>query len=903
MAIVDVSITSLQDLKLFPQWVCYIADKTPFQPSGVEAKANDPKTWSSYSEVLRARRRDPDFYAGIGFEFVKEQGLTGVDLDKCIDEEGHLSPYAQRIINLLNSYTEYSPSKRGVHILVRGNIPKNIGPDTDGISKIEMYDCKRYFTITGNHLDGTPDTFEDRQEALLALHQEVTEQRRQAREAKRPQEHKVTRAASIGGDTPYGLAALERECQDVATTHEGGRNTRLNTAAYSLGQLVAGNELSRSTVERELYHAAERCGLPPNEIEKALRSGIEAGMKEPRTSPPAESKYYNPGPTANSNGNRGSVYIAPAPPPPDKPFHLTDLGNAERFALRYKDTVRWCEVWKSWMVFNGKCWEQDKTGRADQLAKVIVRSIYAEASKVPIEDADGSKRIAKHAAASESSRAIRAMLDRAKSELPATPDQFNKQLFLLNCENGTLDLRTGELRQHNPHDMLTRCLKTAYKPHAEAPQWLQFVKTIFADDTSLIGFVQTALGMSLSGDIREQCWFLCHGDGNNGKTTLLETPRTIMEDYGLAANIESFLVRKEAQNYDKAEFYGKRMITASEIPPKSRLNEAFMKKITGGEDLRAARKFENEFSFTPECTVWLSVNHRPIVKDTSKGMWRRVRYIPFNVTIPDKEVDTELPRKLLEEAEGILTWLAAGCIKWYAQRRLIVPEVVKEATKEYQNEQNTIARFFAEECDLVSNGKTFTKDLNARYEWWCDQKQEKPDIDALKEALNKKDLHSKRSTGGKWRYEGIQLKPMDGPSPDSSDDSAKSSKQKSDGSDGSDVNEGKYNARDIDNETLPQNMSLPSLPSLSEHERAKKSDGTITQPDELLLTFSRYLRNDAHTGEMEWDVPASGLPSEKVARSEYHRRLIQCVKSADAACIQAAVTIMQEYLAAKGVQA
>lgn len=524
-------------------------------------------------------------------------------------------------------------------------------------------------------------------------------------------------------------------------------------------------------------------------------------------------------------------------------FNCTDLGNAERFATRYRDRVRWCQVWNTWLVFNGKCWEADKSGRVDQLGKATVRAIYQEAadeySKAAKETDDikrkqleqQAKQLSKHAAASESSRAIRAMLDRVKSELPAIPEEFNLHLHLLNCSNGTLDLRTGELRSHQASDMLTRCLKVAYNPLAIAPTWLQFVSAILDNNTSLIDYVQTSLGMSLSGDIKEQCWFLCHGDGNNGKSTLLEIPRTILEDYGLAANIQSFLVRKDEKNYDKAEFYGKRLITSSEIPPKSRLNEAFMKKVTSGTDpLRAERKFEHEFQFTPECTIWLSVNHKPVVKDTSKGMWRRVRYIPFNVTIPDDQVDTDLPKKLLAEAEGILAWLVAGCKQWYEQGRLITPEIVKEATKKYEAEQDTIARFLSEECNITSTGKVFTTDLNARYEYWCDQKQERPDAAALKEALNKQGLRSKRSTGGKWRYEGIELKPIDEPpttptTDGKSDGSSTSPSSKSDGSDGSDIKRSKNNARESYKETLRSFMSLPSLPSLSE---LKSSDGTVT---------------------------------------------------------------------------
>lgn len=525
-------------------------------------------------------------------------------------------------------------------------------------------------------------------------------------------------------------------------------------------------------------------------------------------------------------------------------FNCTDLGNAERFAARYRDTVRWCEVWKCWMIFNGRRWEADHNGTIGQYAKSVVRNIYKEAAAS--DDPDVRARLAKHAIASESARKIRALIDLAKSELPVSHDQFNTHLHLLNCQNGTLDLKTGELRPHNPADMLTRCLEVSYNPSAQAPTWLRFVNRIFGQDQALIRYVQASLGMTLSGDTREQCWYLLHGEGNNGKSTFTEIPRAILEDYGLAADIKSFMMNRDEKNYDRADFYGKRIVTASEIQPGQRLNESFMKKLTSGrtEKLRAERKFENAFEFYPECTVWLSVNHKPVVKDNSKGMWRRVRYIPFNVIIPASEVDTELPAKLLREAEGILAWMVEGCLVWQQSGKLIVPDVVAAATKHYQKEQDAVARFFDEECIFSPAGRTFTGALNARYELWCTQKQEKVDTTALKEALNKQGLHSKRSTGGKWCYEGIELRPMDTQSDGTkstgdgenikSDGNITQFELESDGSDGSDMKVPKVSHESDDRKKKGKTMSLPSLPSLFELESDKNSDGsTITEEKSL----------------------------------------------------------------------
>jgi putative DNA primase/helicase len=806
---------NIDSLKSFPQWVCFTPAKKPVNPqTGYGAKANDASTWASYDQARKRWASDKGQYAGIGYEFRKEQKITGVDLDKCIDEEGNITPWARAIVERLNSYTEYSPSGRGLHIWVQGEIPENIGPDLTGITRIEMYDHERYFTVTGNRLPGTPETIEPRQDELALLYREVMQARKEAKE-------KARQASSNGLDTKYGLKALETERKELAGSPNGTRNAQLNRAAYALGQLVAGNELTRATVEQALTDAARACGLDDREIEKTLASGLEKGMESPRSAPAEQA------PTRNS-------------------YPCTDLGNAERFAARYAKRARWCETWNCWMIFNGKCWEKDRCGRVDQFAKMTTRAIYKEAADES--DDQARAKLAKHASNSESNRSIRAMLDRAKSELPVLPEAFNVQLHLLNCNNGTLDLRNGQLAPHNPDDMLTRCIKIDYNPLATAPQWYAFVASIFAGDTSLIDFVQMGLGMSLSGDIREQCWFLCHGAGSNGKTTLLEIPRAILNDYALAANIDSFQARKgERINNDVAEFYGARFITASENQVGTRLNEAFIKKITGSEPLRARRLHENEFQFMPECTIWLSVNHKPVVKDTSKGMWRRVHYIPFNVTFDDSQIDKDLPKKLLQEAEGILAWLVAGCIAWYQNGRLTVPETVKEATKIYQDEQDTIGRFIREECIINPDRKIFTQDLNERFELWCAQNNEKVDTKALKDALNIRGFHSKRSTGGKWVYKGFALTPMD-----------------SDGSDGSDGERG-VNSRGSDASEKKGEVPSPTITTVTNSENEEPQGDVFAKS--FVETFCAQL---GHTLRVQDDQIIIGVP-ESMSDEAYER--------------------------------
>jgi putative DNA primase/helicase len=819
MTTTPTKIQALDELRPGRQWVCFNQDKEPHNPltcSLVQGKLIEGSPeWASYEEAVKAWKANIGLFTGIGREFVKSQKITGIDLDHCIDEQGNLSPFAEDIVRRLNSYTEYSPSLRGLHIWVHGSIDKNLPADVeaDGVNRLEMYDCKRYFTITGKHLEGTPTTIEDRYDELLAIHREHCATRQTAKAKREKPRSNASRQdfTQANGDTRYGLGALAKERVTLATTGEGGRNEQLNNSAFAMGQLIGGHELSRYTVERELSDAAAQAGLDEREIEGTLRSGIQAGMKSPRSAPTPQLQT-----ATNGNGSTVSQNEQIATSQEQVSFNLTDLGNAERFKAKYGHKVRWCETWNKWVVFNDKCWEIDRSGRVDQLGKATVRAIYKEAAAE--EDDDKRKKIVKHAAASESNRAVRAMLDRAKSELPITPEEFNTHLHLINCNNGTLDLRTGGLRQHNALDFLTRCIKLNYNPLAPCDQWKHFLNTIFAGDADLIKFIHQALGMSLSGDTSEQCLFICHGNGSNGKTTMLEAVRIIMAGYGLAANIESFQVRKnETVRNDIAELYGARLVTASENTIGSRLNEAFIKKATGKEPLRARRLHENEFEFMPELTLWLAVNHKPVVKDTTKGMWRRVHFIPFQVTFEEHQIDKHFVEKLLtHESEGIFAWLVQGCIAWYTAGRLNVPKAVKDATQAYKAEMDTTSNFLANECQFAEDERATTKELLERYESWCEENGEHYHAKDLKRALNERGLHSRRGTGGSYVYHGVRVLATD------------EIVNVSEGSEGSEL-KNSINTRDTT--TLPKNLdftSLPSLPSPSEHKNSKNSDGTFT---------------------------------------------------------------------------
>jgi len=406
-------------------------------------------------------------------------------------------------------------------------------------------------------------------------------------------------------------------------------------------------------------------------------------------------------------------------------FNQTDTGNAERLVARHGANIRFNYSREVWHVWTGSHWGEDTAGQMDQLAKDTVRSIPVEA--IGLEGEAYTKRL-KWAGASESAGKRAAMIELARSEpgVPVLAEELDRDPWLLNVANGTLDLRTCALRAHNRPDLITRYLKTPYLPDAACPTFLSFLDRIFAGNAELIAYMQRMIGYALTGSIREQAIFIAFGNGSNGKSTLMGVITALLESYATEADTDSFLERQgDRIREDVAALEGARFVSASETADGKRLSEAFVKKATGGEKLRARRLFENGYTFAPKCKVWLSTNHRPQIIGTDHAIWRRIRLIPFMVTIPDSERDRDLPTKLEAELPGILAWAVEGCRQWLATGEQ-PPATVLQATEQYRRDMDALANWIEDRCDLRPGVRTPAKDLYADYVAYCGRSGEDP---------------------------------------------------------------------------------------------------------------------------------------------------------------------------------
>jgi P4 family phage/plasmid primase-like protien len=446
-------------------------------------------------------------------------------------------------------------------------------------------------------------------------------------------------------------------------------------------------------------------------------------LKEPDYDSNRRQPSYSSPPLSSDNGNgHHSELSIPAEYALD---HLTtDVGNAERFVRQFRETVKYNSKRKMWLLWEGTHWAWDDNVQILVKAQETVRSIYTEAAAH--DNKIFREALASWAKSSESNMRISAMLAQAKAHVPIELNELDRDGYLLNCQNGTIDLRTGQLMPHRKDDLITVMVPITYDPTAQCPKWLAFLQYITALDTALQNYFQIAVGYTLTGEVKEQIFFDCYGEqGNNGKTTFLTVLRSLAGDYGTAVPIDLFLHNNRsnaAQGHTEslANIQGKRFIMPSELEKRARLAMGLLKTLTGNDKgIKASRKGEHEIEFTPIGKIWLFGNYKPIVTETGNSFWRRLKLLPFNVTVPADKIDKNLPADLQQELSGILNWAIAGCLAWQ-KNGFSECDAVTDATKKYREESDEVVLFIKDACELGVGYFASKKAMKDAYVQWCD---------------------------------------------------------------------------------------------------------------------------------------------------------------------------------------
>jgi putative DNA primase/helicase len=401
--------------------------------------------------------------------------------------------------------------------------------------------------------------------------------------------------------------------------------------------------------------------------------------------------------------------------------HLTDVGNAARFVEAHHADVRYCYAWSGWLEYDGQRWRRDAGDAVMRRAKSVARAIYVEAGRTT--DDARRKQLAKWAAYSESEPGIRRMLTLAQSELAITPEQFDADPWLVNCPNGTLELRTQYLRPHRREDFLTKMTAAPYEPEARHEVWDGFLETALPDEGAR-AYAQKFAGYCLSGSTREEVFVFCRGPAGAGKSTFTEGLRRTWGDYALSADFSSFLVKKpsDGPREDVARLAGARLVTSVETRDGQRLAEGLVKLLTGGDTIAARRLYERTFEYVPHFKLLLASNYRPRAEADDEGLWRRLRELPFPTARARREDRDDSIKAIITDpakaGPAILAWAVEGCARWLADG-LGEPAAVMDATTAYRKSMEPLADFIAECCLLDSGCSVPATRLRDEYETWC----------------------------------------------------------------------------------------------------------------------------------------------------------------------------------------
>ncbi|MDA1680327.1 MULTISPECIES: phage/plasmid primase, P4 family [Bacillus cereus group] len=701
------------ELKSLPQWVLWRKEerngkptKIPYQANGEMAQANNRRTWSTLATAVKFYLEGD--YDGIGFVFSRQDNYIGIDIDKCV-VAGKTNTFATEIIDTVDSYTEFSPSGKGIHIIIKGNLPQSVLGTGRKNTKhgLEIYSYGRFFTFTGNR-ENSNNVYDRTDELAEVFEQYFDDSDIQGRVNLAEFEKDEIK---ISNDALWEKMFRSKNGDEIRSLYNGSLINKDHSASdLSLCNHLAfwtGKSATRmDSMFRETSLIRDKWDVihfrDTNETygERTIATAISSTSS-------TILDYKQPFDEFSFDFISEDVAEVVEDKPKRK-FKLTELGNAERIAYEYGHVIKFVHD-IGWYIWDGKRWRVDTKKEIERITAKVLRSLSKSEDESEIKWARMCER-----------RNVR--MNSIKDLMPLVPgarEDFDSHKYLFNVANGMVDLQTGQLRPHDREVYLSKITNVTFDEQAKCPEWMKFLEQIFQGNQELMEYMQRLIGYSLTGEIAEQIMVFLIGGGSNGKSTFINIIKDLMGDYGRQTKSDTFIKKKETgANNDIARLAGARFVSAIESEDGEQLSETFVKQITGGEPVLARFLRQEFFEFIPEFKVFFTTNHKPVIKGVDEGIWRRIRLIPFNLQLPKEKRDKKLPEKLSLEMPGILNWAIEGCLKWQ-QSGLNDPAIVRKATGDYKEEMDILGPFMFECCFKRDDVQLEAKQLYETYANWC----------------------------------------------------------------------------------------------------------------------------------------------------------------------------------------
>lgn len=746
------------ELKDLAQWVCYRIEardskptKIPYSVDGHKAASDNPATWTTFDAACKAYLNGN--YNGVGFVFSEHDPYVGVDLDKCVRTNGEIEPEKLHYIDQLASYTERSQSGTGIHVIIRAMLPP--GGRKSNQHQIEMYDRLRFFVVTGDVLPDYHPGIEERQAEIEQLHKTIF--------PAKPTEHQPSASPTPSNEDDQTLLNrmfASRNGTDIQALWLG------NTAPYNGDESAAdlalcnhlafwtGNDAARidSLFRQSRLYREHKWG-------RNARTGETYGAGTIARAIAATHEVYTP---TNSRRERPEnaqqaadpgYTKAPETPADNHDYLLSegahDEGNAQCVNARYQGRFAQNGAF-GWIYHTGTHWTQD--GAEEALERAITETLTARiGAALKSGKADQYKDLISKSIPNSS------RVQGAKSQLSslvyAPVETFDNSPDLLNCKNGVVNLRTGELIPHEPTQRFTHCVNVSYNPRADYAAWLEWLTESILDGHSVVDWLQMAVGYSLTGHTREEILFYLYGPPRSGKGTFTETLLALLgSPLAKEVNFATFTAERtgDSQNFDLAPLKPCRFVAASESNAYERFNEAKIKALTGGNEVYCAFKHHSHFNYKPQFKIWLSSNQPANADPDDDAVWGRLRMIEFphsHLGEENKTLKASMcaPRVL----EGVLAWAIAGAIRWYQLGSTGLPELEtsKNSKNQHREALDNVQGWLGECCIIGGDGFTANSFLYLSYERWCKENGIEPKRQkGFSQALIRKGFREKRTT-------------------------------------------------------------------------------------------------------------------------------------------------------------